>query len=161
MNILEYAINMEIDAEKYYTKQAEINRNNSLYVVCSMLAKDENNHARILKNRLGNLPYELTDSDMQLNIKNVFKDIDNFKSEIKKIPSQLDFYRMVLEKEKESIDLYTDFLSKAIDEPEKTLFSYLIKQETKHYEIIYELVLMLRHTEDWVESAEFGIRGEY
>ena len=68
---------------------------------------------------------------------------------------------MALGKEKQSIDLYTDFLSKASNDEEKTLFEYLIRQEKQHYEIFDELVTMLRNSEDWVENAEFGIRKEY
>ena len=49
MNSIEFAINMELDGVKYYTEQAEINKDNSLNTVFLLLAKDEGNHARILK----------------------------------------------------------------------------------------------------------------
>ena len=49
MNTFEFAINMELDGEKYYTGQAEMNEGNSLKTVFLMLAKDERNHSEILK----------------------------------------------------------------------------------------------------------------
>ena len=161
MNALEYAINMEHDGEKYYTEQAERNRNNSLHTVCSMLANDENRHARLLIKKAGDLPYDLVNMDACSATKNIFKDIGDFKSEIKTMPSQLDFYAMALEKEKQSIDLYTDFLCKSGSDDEIKLFEFLIRQEKQHYEIFDELVTLLSHAEDWVENAEFGIRKEY
>ena len=64
MNALEYAIKMEHDGEKYYSEQAQINKDNSLYTVCLMLVKDENRHARILSNKMSSLSYELTNTDI-------------------------------------------------------------------------------------------------
>ena len=161
MNTLEYAINMELDSIIYYTEQARININNSLLTVCLILANDEINHARILRDKLSKMPYEFKDNETLAKVKNVFKGIGNYKSEIKAIPSQLDFYRMALEKEKQSIDLYTGFLSKATDDQEKDLFKYLIKQEEDHYALLDELVTLLLHAEEWVEFAEFGVRKDY
>lgn len=161
MNALEYAIKMELDGEKYYREQAEINKDTSLHAVCLLLAEDERKHANILNKMLNDLPYELTDTNTSLAAKNVFAEAGDIKLESKDMLSQLDFYRIASGKEKESIDLYKEFLSKATEDKEKELFAYLIKQEKKHYEVLEELVLLLRHAEEWVESAEFGIRKEY
>jgi len=75
--------------------------------------------------------------------------------------SQFDFYRIALEKEKKSIDLYTEYKSKASEDKEKELFDFLIKQEEQHYAVLDELSTMLRRTQDWIENAEFGVRKEY
>ena len=48
MKSLEFAIQMERDGEKYYLAQAELYRDTDLETVFRMLAKDENDHARIL-----------------------------------------------------------------------------------------------------------------
>lgn len=93
--------------------------------------------------------------------KNIFANLRDIKTEAKEISSQLDFYRMALKMEKESIDLYTNYLDKAEDSRERELFEFLIRQEEQHYQILDELVVLLSRTEEWVESAEFGIREEY
>ena len=126
-----------------------------------MLSKEENKHAEILVSKMNNLPYDLPKSDILSDAKNIFSEADDFKNEIKEIPSQLDFYRFALENEQKSIDLYQDSLSKAKTNEEKELFEYLVDQEKGHYEIIDELVKLLTHAEQWVESAEFGIREDY
>jgi rubrerythrin len=161
MNALEFAINQEQDGEKYYREQAEKNQNNVLNTVCLMLAEDEKNHALILRKKLKGVPYELNDSSVLIKEKNIFKGIGDIKLEDKKVLSQLDFYTIVLEKEKQSIDLYTGFLSKAKEDQEKILYKYLIGQEKLHYDFFEQLVLLLRSEEQWVESAEFGLRKEY
>ena len=161
MNIFKFAIDMELDGLKYYREQAEVNKNNMLYPVCQMLAEDEKNHAKILTDKMNNIDSQLMDSDTLSNAKNVFKGIGDIKSAIKEIPSQLDFYRIASKMEKKSIDLYTDLSSKAVDVKDKELFDYLIIQETQHFEVLNELDDLLRKSEEWVESAEFGVRKEY
>jgi len=161
MNTLEYAIKMELDGEIYYSKQMEINKNNSLYVVCRRLAEDEKRHAGILDNKMQGLPYELKNTDTLTEAQNIFAAMSDQKTVEKEIFSQLDFYRIALDLEKQSINLYTDFYGKATKGQDKELFKYLIEQEKKHYELLDELVLLLSHAEEWVENAEFGIRKDY
>lgn len=161
MNDLKFAIKMEHDGEKYYTQQAEINKNNSLHTVCLMLAADENNHARILTGKMNENPYQLSDTDTLLKVRNVFEGIGDIKTEVKETASQLDFYRIASDIEKQSIDLYTKYLSKAEGIKEKELFEYLIGQEKQHFTALDELALLLSHAEEWSQSAEFTTRPEY
>jgi len=160
MNLLEFAINMELEGEKYYNKQAENNNDNGLKNIFLMLAKDENDHAKILQNKSNNLPYELNNNETLSEAKNLFKGITDFKNEIKQTPEQLDLYRAALEKEKESINLYEKLLSESNDDKSRNLFNFLINQEKDHYTTLEELVSQLNKCNDWVESAEFGVRLE-
>ncbi|NLV76060.1 MAG: ferritin family protein [Tissierellia bacterium] len=161
MKPLEFAIKMELDGEQYYLKQAKINEGNSLKTIFLNLARDERKHANILENKAKELDYELKDSKTLEEYKNVFEDLDDFQVEIKEIPSQLDAYRMALEKEKESIELYEKMLEDAVNEKEEMLFKFLIKEEKEHYRLLNDLVLLVSRPEEWVESAEFGLREDY
>lgn len=161
MNVLEVAIAMEVDLEKYYLKQAKINEGNSLKKIFTMLAKDEREHADILRSKSKELNYELKASETLVESKKLFKEMDDFELEIKDLPSQLDSFKMALEMEKKSIDAYEKILSETKDEKAKGLFEFLVKQEKEHYDIIEQLVLHLNRPVDWVEDAEFGIREEY
>lgn len=161
MNDFKFAIEMENDGEKYYNEQAEINKDNDLYVVCLKLAKDEKNHAKILTDVMNQLPVKLMDSEVLSNVDNVFKGVEDIRVKGGNIPSQLDFYRTACEKEQQSIDLYTKYLAEADGFAEKELFEFLIKQEKHHYEILDNIVELLIKAEEWVESAEFGVREEY
>lgn len=161
MNILDMAIEMEHDLEKYYYEQAELNKDNNLYTVFNLLAKEEENHVTILKNYQDKISFELNDEDMFEESRKVFRNINNFKSDIKDFPSQLDSYRMALEKEKKSLSFYQE-QKDATDEPRlQEIFTYLVKQEYRHSEVLEQLIQMLTNTEEWVESAEFGVRKEY
>ncbi len=161
MNILEFAIKMEHKGEKYYTEQAEINKDNVLSTVFLKLAKDESMHAKVLQSKANKLSYNLMQNETLSEAKNVFSDIEARKIGINQIPNQLGVYRLALENEKASITLYRKYLYEATDDESKKLFEYLIKQEEDHYEIIDLLVSLLSRSEEWVESAEFGLRKEY
>ncbi|MDD3173200.1 MAG: ferritin family protein [Herbinix sp.] len=159
MNTLDYAMKMEYDGEKYYREQAELNKDNGLYVVCNLLAEEEKNHARVLENKKKHLAYNLHDSDFLTNAKNVYTGSKGIEVEETNYPSQLDFYRNVCEMEQKSIDLYQKFLSDATEEDRK-LFEYLINQEKQHLEAFEEMSRLLQNAEWWIESPEFGRRRE-
>jgi len=161
MNSWKFAIDMELDGEKYYKEQANINKDNSLNVVCLMLAEDEKKHAQILTDKMDKKSFQLIDAQTLSKAKNIFDCIGDIKIEDKEIASQLDFYRIATEKEKQSIDLYKGYLLKAVGSEEKELFEYLIKQEENHYEVLDNMASLLIKPEEWVENAEFGIRKEY
>ncbi|HEX9025440.1 MAG TPA: ferritin family protein [Clostridium sp.] len=161
MNVLDFAINMELDGEKYYKEQSEIAQDISLKKIFLILAEDENSHAKLLQHKSNNMSYELKGTETISETKNLFNEIKDFKNELKQNPDQLDLYRVALEKEKESIDLYEKLLSQSEDDKSINLFKFLIAQEKDHYTTLEELVSQLNKCNDWVEAAEFGIRVEY
>lgn len=161
MNSIEFAINMEIDGEKYYREQAKNNQDNSLNAVFLLLAEDENGHAKLLKSEQKKITYDLADNATLADTNNVFKNRGEFKNKFEKIPDQLDVYRMALQMEKDSIELYEKLLKEATDEQTKRLFGYLVKQEENHFKIFNNLITLVERPEEWVEDAEFGIREEY
>jgi rubrerythrin len=159
MTGLDFAIKMELDGEKYYLEQAEKNQSNRLNTVFKMLAAEEKNHAELLKNKAENLPYVLYNTYSEY--KNLFQEVGDYQNIIKDIPDALDLYQKSLEMEKESIALYRDFLAKASDDNDKELFQYIIEQEEDHVALLDNLTELLNRPNDWVESAEFGLRTEY
>ncbi len=161
MDILKFAIDMELDGMNYYMEQAEENKGNMLYPVCLMLAEDEKYHAKILTDKMDGIDSQLIDTDTLAKAKNIFGNSEDIGSTIKETATQLDFYKIAKSKEKQSIELYTDLLSKAVEDQDKAFFNYLVKQEVKHYEVLEELANLLRQAEEWVEDAEFGVRKEY
>ena len=161
MELLDLALSMELNLEKFYREQAELNKDNSLKVVFTMLANEEEKHACLLGANADNLTLALEDSNILSEVQPIFKDMADLTTDIKDIPDQLDAYRMALEKEQQSLKFYQDLYAEATEEQSKKVFEFLAKQEDKHCVIIEELVKMVTRPEEWVESAEFGVREEY
>lgn len=158
MDILEFAINMELEGSKYYTEQSENNKDNSLFIVFNKLAEDEAKHAEIIRNKKEDAKYSPKTSD-SVSLDDIFADKAQKISDIKATPEQLDAYLFALEKEKESIALYNELFQKLEDDRE--LFKFLIAEEEKHFKLLSDIVALLSHPKDWVESAEFGVREDY
>jgi rubrerythrin len=158
MDMLEFAIQMEHDGEKYYEAQAALHQADGLRIVFTMLAGEERKHAGILRNKQKGMPYTL-DKPVRHDLKNVFSGLASLKGDLKPAPDQLDAYRMALDMEKRSIDLYTKMLAE--QGADHALCEFLIRQENGHYAIIEELVKVVSRPTEWVEAAEFGIRDEY
>jgi len=158
MDILVYAIKMELDGEKYYKEQAERNHGNSLYTVFMELAKEENNHARILEEKSTHRHYRFR-APVKSTLQNIFAQLSDFKSEINKIPQQAEAYETAMEKEKASIELYKKLLEETEDCPD--LYQFLIAQEEEHHAILSDIYEMVNRPNQWVEAAEFGNRPEY
>ena len=95
MDMLDYAINMELEGKEYYEKQAELNKGNMLYVVFTFLANQERIHADILMRRKDN-KREVPADNEKLEIKSLFSDLDDFKTEVSISGKQLDNFIMVL-----------------------------------------------------------------
>jgi rubrerythrin len=161
MYTLELALTLEMDLEQYYKEQAELNKENSLNVVFTKLGQEEEKHANILKNNAEKLNYSVEDNDVLKEAKKVFKELANFKSDIKDLPNQLDSYRMALEMEERSLKVYQSLLNHAVDEKAKVTYEYLIMQENIHCSIMEELVKLTSRPEEWVESAEFVLTEDY
>jgi ferritin len=123
------------------------------------LAEEESIHARILKNKEETLPYELVDTYAE--IKNIFVEIGNYKNLVQQLPDAADVYKLALENEKRSMELYKEMLGAAKDDKDKKIFEFLIEQENDHAKVIEQLVEMVSRPGEWVESAEFGLRKEY
>lgn len=161
MDVYDFAIKLENEAEKHYAKQAEKNIGNEIGNVCRMLAKEEKKHADLLIARSKIRPSEsaeLKDSVFSNFNAVKFKDI---KVIGKDNPDQLDFFLYVRDMEQRSIELYGKMISETEDSREKELLEFIMNQEKKHFELFEQIELLLRHAAEWPESAEFGLREEY
>ncbi len=161
MNILDMALSLEYDLEKYYKEQADLYKGSGLDIIFSLLAREESNHVSLLRSKADNLSYNLVESSILTESKSLFKNLDDFHSDIVALPTQLDSYRFALDKEEESYKFYKNAATESTDYSLKEIFQYLIKQENNHCLVLEEIIKLLTRAEEWVESAEFGIREEY
>lgn len=161
MDIMQFAIAMELDGEKYYLQQAAKNEGSPLQTVFLSLAKDEAKHAKLLQSRADGQPYTLVNHDDLTEQISLFYKSDDFKSTVTALPNQVELYQTALDFEKKSIDLYSDLRCKANDVLATELFDFLIGEEKHHYSIIEDLYHYANRPNEWVESAEFGVREEY
>lgn len=161
MDVLQFAIDMEQDGERYYREQAVKNSQNPLRAVFETLAEDEARHAKLLMSKRDGKPYELAARTAPLTVRSVFHDAADYEARVKELPDQPELYQAAQAVEQQSIDLYRDMLLKAADERTAALFTFLVGEETEHLRILEEFHQHVNRPNAWVESAEFGVREEY
>ncbi|MDF2943959.1 MAG: rubrerythrin [Herbinix sp.] len=159
MNTIDFAIKMELEGQKYYLEQSEINKDNELHTVFAMLAASEMEHAELLQRYKMREALYLSRHFIRPDIKPVFRDLKSFQKE--HTEKQLDAYRLASIQEEKSIELYQEMLNEAVEPSDKEVFEFLIGQEKEHLNLFEDLVIMLLRPEEWVESAEFGVREDY
>ncbi|NLL01106.1 MAG: ferritin family protein [Clostridiales bacterium] len=161
MNKLEFAINMEMEGRQYYLEQAEKNQDNPLNKIFIILADSEKEHEELLRRRLNNEEYTLKEDNSIKDVESVFQGLKDYEASDIRKTTQLDVYRLAVDIEEKSIELYQSMLKEAESDKDKQLFEFLLKEENKHLTLFDELVKMLTRPEEWVESAEFGLREDY
>ncbi len=161
MDVLQFAIDMELDGERYYREQAAKNEQNPLRKVFEILAEDEARHAKLLLSKRDGKPYELAARAKPLTVYSVFSDAKDYETRVKELPDQPELYLAAQAVEQKSIDLYRELLSLATDERTAALFTFLVGEETEHLRILDEFYHHVNRPNEWVESAEFGVREEY
>jgi rubrerythrin len=77
MEIMNYAINMELDGEKFYNDLAIENRGNSLYPIFKMLSCDESRHAKVLREKKQGL-HAVIEGENLASVDNVFDGSSGF-----------------------------------------------------------------------------------
>jgi rubrerythrin len=161
MEVLQFAYEMEKDGEKYYLEQAKKNGQNALSVVFKTLAQDEGRHAERISRLAEDVPIELESANELSDRDSLFQAIKDYRGAVAELPDQAELYHTAMEKERQSIDLYADLSGKAEDDVSRGLFDFLVKEEKRHFTILDELFRHVNRPNEWVESAEFGIREEY
>ena len=166
MNLFEYALKMELDGEQYYSNLAEQAQYEDLKKVFRSLAEDEQRHYKIILAVQNETADKLKENPLFNTVQNVFamnvkpsKDNPELIARLKN--EQIDVYRAALEKEKESVALYSKLRGELTGQAEIAICTSLMQEEEKHVEVIDNLIDMLNHVNDWVESAEFNHQDVY
>ena len=166
MNIFDYALKMELDGEQYYRQLAEQVQYEDLKKVFYGLAEDEQRHYKIIQAVQNETAEKLKENPLLNTVQNVFvinaKPLKDNQELIARLKSeQIDVYRAALEKEKESVALYSKLKDELTGQEEKAVCTKLMLEEEKHVEVIDNIIDMLNHVNDWVEAAEFNHQDVY
>ena len=155
MNVFDFAIKMEQDAEQLYRDLADKASTPGVKQIFTMLAEDEKKHERaieILKRKNGG--HDL-DENFIPEVTTIFESLRSQINDIKLTADQLDDYRIALDIEKKGFAYFKEQFDKSDSEEAKHLFKCIANQELYHIKTVENLVDMLERPQWWVENAEF------
>lgn len=155
MDMFDFAMKMEQDAEKLYRELAVKATTIGVKQIFTMLADDEQKHERaleILKRKNGGPGL---DDDFIPEVKTVFEKLRDNIDDIDISKDQLNDYRIALEIEKKGYEFFKEKFENSESEDEKRLFKSIANQEMYHMRTVENLIEMLERPKWWVENAEF------
>ena len=126
--IMEYAINKEKEAEKFYNEAAEQETYSGAKELFKGFALEERGHQKMLENfSTKNLEYfkEKKIPDLK---------ISDYTVELEYIPNMPydDILRLAAKREEKALKFYSDFAERADQETHKSIFKVLAQEESKH-----------------------------
>lgn len=155
MDMFEFSIQMEKDAEALYRKMAEATPVEGIKKVLLMLAEDEVHHRVAIENLQKKLKVE-PEEGVALEIKTVFDEMKQDKGLMDISLDAVQDYEKAVEIEKRGMEFYKEKFTEADDPESKKLFEVLMRQETYHHKTVENLLDVIRRPDWWVENAEFN-----
>lgn len=163
MNIFEYAMQMEEDLEQHYRDMAEDCGNKGMKKIFTMLADEEAKHYKAVKRmkEQEDVDPEMTETKILDRVNTVIGEIRDEKDVAGCGENQVDVYVKAREIEGKSRDFYNEKAAEVDKEKQKDLFRKLAKEENKHFNIMENMIELVRRPERWLEDAEFFKIEEY
>jgi rubrerythrin len=155
MDMFEFSIQMEKDAEALYRKMAENAPVPGIKKVLLLLAEDEVHHRIAIEKLQKKLDVE-AEKGVALDIKTVFDEMKQDRSITDITVDAVEDYKKAVEIEKRGMEFYKEKFAEADDPTSKQLFELLMNQETYHYKATLNLLEMVEKPSWWVENAEFN-----
>ncbi|MCX8117896.1 MAG: ferritin family protein [Desulfobacterota bacterium] len=126
--ILQFAIDKEVEAFQFYTQASQQARYSGGKELFMSLAKEEEGHRKLLENlNMEKIAQKRIEQVPDLHI-------SDYMVEVALTPdlSYADILRIAMKREEKSLKLYTDMKESHTDEALKKLFEFLASEEAKH-----------------------------
>lgn len=157
MNVLDFAMKMEMDGKAYYEKLADSCQEPGLKNIFSRLAQDEQKHYEILRTlKAGAGAAALVDTDVIEEAKNVFAQLPGKCGTLKSMEKDLEAYRHAMKIEAESFRFYEEAADKEPDLSIKKLFLKIAQEEHKHFTVIENVYHFVNAPNQYLAWAEFS-----
>jgi rubrerythrin len=161
MDVFEFAMQMEKEAENFYGRLADDTDNAGLKTIFNMLAAEEAKHYKIIKEIKEKLPQKISETDILSQAKAVFEQISKSDKNFNSGTNQVETYKKAQDIEKKSEDFYLQKATEAQDHCQQGIFRKLAEEEKKHYILLQNIIDFVSRPETWLENAEWNHLDEY
>ncbi len=153
MNPLDFALQMELDGQEYYSRLAEDTNNSQMKQAFLAFAADEQKHYQAILALKDSSKCNYVGSNTLTQIKGIFS--DGIRKGTESVDQNLlDAYKLALDMELKSIKLYKDLGKQAENEQDEELFGKLVKEEEMHHSILWKLTELMQRPEEWYPYLE-------
>jgi len=161
MDIFEFAMEKEQLAEKYYRQLADKAEHAGFKNILNMLADQEAEHYRVVRQMKASTPVTLTETPVLANAKEIFekmrKTAESFSFDI----SEAELYRKATVMEQQSKKYYLEKAEEVDSAEQKKIFRQLAAEEEKHIVLVQTIADFVAKPETFLENAEFAHFDDY
>jgi len=160
MGLVEQALELERKAEANYRSAAQATTDSGAQGILILLADEEARHIAVLKG------FADIDDGEGPNLAEAAQawvrgSIEGRAGAISADAGLLDVLRRAMSIERTTEAFYREHAANVADDRAAALFQQLATIERGHYDFVSSLVEYFDRPNEWVEDAEFGLRGEY
>jgi len=160
MGVLHDAVHLEEKAERSYREAAHRAQDHGAKLLLDLFADAEASHAALLR-EFGHAQ-DLRGPDLVAAAAAwVHGAVEGGATVLSADAQLMDLLRRAMDQERETEAFYIHHSEKATDARVGELLGQLAKIERGHYALVSSLVEYYNRPNEWVESAEFGLRPDY
>lgn len=159
MDVIEFAMKMELDGRAFYEKHAAATSDPDLRQILQTLAEEEDRHYRFfrsLKERPADSPSAAFSAPGTIRqVQNIFEDMSQ-NTEPKTFGDDvLSVWTEALRIEEKAVKFYTEQARSETDPARRNLLLKIAAEETNHVYMIDGVLMYLKHPDAFAESAQF------
>ena len=161
MNIFEFAMQIEKEAEDFYGQLAGDTDNAGLKTIFNMLAAEEAKHYKVVKEIKTRMLQKISDTNVLSEAKVVFEQMNKSDTKFNSGINQVEAYKKAQDVEKKSRDFYLQKAGEVEDHCQEEIFRKLAEEEKKHHFLLQNIIDFVSRPETWLENAEWNHLNEY
>jgi len=163
MDVLEYAMQMELDGEKFYRDLAAQTADVGLTGILTRMAEMEVKHYDTFKALKEGAPDELAPDVVRDGAKTLFAKMAEDGQAFSLEEPQVELYRKAEEIERKARDFYREKAEEIEDEAAKAIVLRIADEEELHCQLLGSIVEHVSRPVEgnWIENAEWCPAGEY
>ncbi len=163
MDILDHAMQMELDGEKYYRDLAAKTADEGLAGILTRMADDEVKHYNTFKRIKEEGAPEMASVTVADGAKSVFAEMAESGRAFDLEESQIALYEQAREVERQSREFYLEKAAELPTPEAQTLIKRIADEEELHYQLLSSIVEFVSRPVpgNWLENAEWRHTEEY
>lgn len=164
MQVIDLAIEKELEARQTYTELSQRTQDVGLKTILELLADAEEQHYQKLCDLKDARAVTAEASDAFLTkVRALFTKLDPQAGKSEFTIAEVDLYKLARQREEENRDIYAQAAEASESPQARQLFAWLAEEEKDHFAILDSLVDFVGHAEPghWLEDAEWYHRDQY
>jgi len=163
VKIIDCAMQMEKEAEKYYRELADQCADTHMAKILNMLADAEAQHGQTLQQLKKKQSVQLKESPLRDEIKNILSRLMDEDQEPEFSPAEADLFKRAQKMEQRNRDFYEEKAEECDAPSQAEVFYHLADEEELHYQILDSLIEFVSRPvpDNWLENADWPHNEDY